>query len=108
MPRFAPRLAAFGLAFMLPLAAAAQEPGEWAHRAQLLEPNSEFAVAELDGRLYILGGYPASRETVTTVQIYDTATDTAPRSRTGRVTITANPPGRTTPNDPASIAPNAS
>ena len=55
--------------------ALAQEPGEWAHRAELLAPNSEFAVAELEGRLYILGGYPADRVTVTTVQIYDIASD---------------------------------
>jgi N-acetylneuraminic acid mutarotase len=41
-----------------------------------LAPNSEFAVAELDGRLYILGGYPADRVTVKTVQIYDIAADT--------------------------------
>jgi N-acetylneuraminic acid mutarotase len=49
--------------------------GTWERRADLLEPNSEFAVAELDGRLYVLGGYPASRTTVTTVQVYDIAAD---------------------------------
>ena len=47
-------------------------PGEWGMKAPLLEPNSEFAVAELDGRIYVLGGYPAGRVTVRTVQIYDT------------------------------------
>ena len=50
-------------------------PGAWGLRAELLEANSEFAVAELDGKLYILGGYPASRVTVRTVQVYDIATD---------------------------------
>lgn len=50
-------------------------PGEWGFRADLIEPNSEFALAHADGKLYVLGGYPASRETVTTVQIYDIATD---------------------------------
>jgi N-acetylneuraminic acid mutarotase len=40
-----------------------------------LEPNSELAVAELDGKIYLMGGYPASRQTVNTVQIYDAATD---------------------------------
>ncbi|MGV6871818.1 Kelch repeat-containing protein [Pseudochelatococcus sp. B33] len=69
------RRAMLTLACIIPFAAAAQEPGEWAHRAELLAPNSEFAVAELEGRLYILGGYPANRETVTTVQVYDTAAD---------------------------------
>ncbi|MDQ7842570.1 MAG: kelch-like protein [Armatimonadota bacterium] len=50
-------------------------PGEWGRRADLLEPNSEFALAELSGKLYVIGGYPASRETVRTVQIYDIARD---------------------------------
>lgn len=75
MPRSVPRLAGFALAFALPLGAAAQEPGNWAPRAGLLAPNSEFAVAEAGGKLYILGGYPANRETQTTVQVYDTAAD---------------------------------
>ena len=50
--------------------------GTWALRSEMLEPNSEFAVAEANGQLFILGGYPASRTTVTTVQIYDIAADT--------------------------------
>ena len=50
-------------------------PGAWGLRAELLEPNSEFAVADLDGKLYVLGGYPANRVTVRTVQVYDIATD---------------------------------
>jgi hypothetical protein len=40
---------------MLSAASLAQEPGEWEHRAELLAPNSEFAVAEPGGRLYVLG-----------------------------------------------------
>ena len=64
MTRFGRRLAAFALLGTISAATAAQEPGEWARR-----------VAELDGRLYILGGYPANRDTVTTVQVYDIATD---------------------------------
>lgn len=52
----------------------APEP-RWSTRAPLLEPNSEFAVAELDGKIYVLGGYPAGRITVTTVQVYDSHTD---------------------------------
>lgn len=76
MTRFARRLAVLALGLALLLPAQAQEPGEWAHRAELIAPNSEFAVAEAGGRLYILGGYPADRETVTTVQIYDVASDT--------------------------------
>jgi N-acetylneuraminic acid mutarotase len=43
----------------------------WETRAPLLEANSEMGVAELAGRIYVLGGYPSSRVTVTTVQVYD-------------------------------------
>ena len=49
--------------------------GQWALRAELIEPNSELAVAELNGKLYLLGGYPTSRQTARTVQIYDIASD---------------------------------
>jgi len=47
----------------------------WGTRASLIEANSEMAVAELAGKIYVLGGYPASRITVRTVQVYDAATD---------------------------------
>jgi N-acetylneuraminic acid mutarotase len=49
--------------------------GSWNRRADLLEANSEMAVALLDGKVFVLGGYPASRVTVPTVQVYDPATD---------------------------------
>jgi N-acetylneuraminic acid mutarotase len=47
----------------------------WELRAQLLEPNSELALAEANGKLYLLGGYPESRQTARTVQVYDIASD---------------------------------
>ncbi|HMP82830.1 MAG TPA: kelch repeat-containing protein [Verrucomicrobiota bacterium] len=47
----------------------------WATRANLLTNNSEMGVAELDGKIYVLGGYPPSRVTQRTVQVYDTQTD---------------------------------
>lgn len=75
MTHLARRFAALAVFCMLSAAALAQEPGQWTQRAELLAPNSEFAVAELNGRLYILGGYPASRVTVRTVQIYNIAAD---------------------------------
>jgi N-acetylneuraminic acid mutarotase len=50
-------------------------PGAWGFRANLLVPNSEFALAEANGKIYVLGGYPPSRETSRTVQIYDIASD---------------------------------
>jgi N-acetylneuraminic acid mutarotase len=72
--RILPCLALLGLA----PAAAAQEPapGEWGMRAPALEPLSELALAEANGKLYLMGGYPANRVTARTVQVYDIATDT--------------------------------
>ena len=41
----------------------------------MIEPNSELALTELNGKLYLLGGYPSGRQTVRTHQIYDIASD---------------------------------
>lgn len=64
---------------MLGAAASAQStgpaPGQWGNRANLLEANSEFATAELNGKIYVLGGYPSSRVTQRSVQVYDIARD---------------------------------
>ena len=49
--------------------------GEWGARAGLLVANSEFALAESNGRIYVMGGYPASRQSSRTVQVYDIASD---------------------------------
>jgi N-acetylneuraminic acid mutarotase len=50
-------------------------PGMYGTRAMLPTANSEMAVAETNGKIYVLGGYPSSGESVTTVQVYDVATD---------------------------------
>ena len=50
-------------------------PGQWGMRAELLEPLSELALAEANGRLYLMGGYPENRVTARTVQVYDIATN---------------------------------
>lgn len=50
-------------------------PGQWSLKAPLLEPNSEFTLASTGGKIYVLGGYPAGRVSVKTVQIYDIASD---------------------------------
>jgi N-acetylneuraminic acid mutarotase len=47
--------------------------GEWGQRAGLLVANSEFALAESNGKIYVMGGYPSSRVSSRTVQIYDIA-----------------------------------
>ncbi len=49
--------------------------GEWDARGRLLQANSEMAVGELDGKIYVLGGYPSTRQTQSTVQVYDPASD---------------------------------
>jgi N-acetylneuraminic acid mutarotase len=52
--------------------------GEWGMRAQLIDNNSEFALAEANGRIYVLGGYPPEtgpNRTKNTVQVYDIASD---------------------------------
>src|SRR5918996_3120675 len=71
--RIASCLALLGLAS----AATAQQPapGEWGMRAPVLEPLSELALAESNGKLYLMGGYPQNRVTARTVQIYDIASD---------------------------------
>jgi N-acetylneuraminic acid mutarotase len=47
----------------------------WGQRAPLPDANSEIAVAELEGKVYVVGGYPSTRRTVNTVQVYDSARD---------------------------------
>jgi hypothetical protein len=75
-PGFAPQLEFLNLAegtnthdLVLPPA------GQWGTRAALIEANSELALAEANGKLYLLGGYPESRVTARTVQVYDIASN---------------------------------
>lgn len=62
-----------------PLAAQTTPPEKpkpaWSNRAPLIEPNSEMAVARLDGRIYVVGGYPSTRVSVSTAQVYDIEAD---------------------------------
>lgn len=63
------------VAAMPPTAVGAQPPGSiWTVLSAAPEPYSEIAVAELDGKIYVIGGYPVTRRYVDTVQVYDTAT----------------------------------
>ena len=55
---------------------APEDRGEWGSRANLLTNNSEFALAEANGKLYVLGGYPPMQgpnRTSRAVQVYDIA-----------------------------------
>jgi len=51
------------------------EPSRWGRRADLLEANSEMSVAELNGQIYVLGGYPSTRISTNVVQVYDPVID---------------------------------
>ena len=53
----------------------AARDGAWSVKAPLPRTNSEFGVAEIDGKIYVMGGYPADRKTVAEVQVYDSKTD---------------------------------
>ena len=55
--------------------AQAQASEAWSERAPMLLPRSEASVAELNGRIYFIGGYPGTRLTSDSVQIYDPKTD---------------------------------
>ena len=52
------------------------DKGECGTRKNLLVANSEFALAQANGKIFVMGGYPFNRVTSRTVQIYDIATDT--------------------------------
>ena len=48
----------------------------WETRAKLPLANSEIAVAELNGSIYVVGGYPSTRVVATSVMVYDVGRDT--------------------------------
>jgi N-acetylneuraminic acid mutarotase len=65
-----------GLAAGLPAPAALAQSGDvWGERAPMLLPRSEASVAELNGKIYVIGGYPGTRVTSDSVQVYDPGTD---------------------------------
>lgn len=70
MPRLA--LALVVLPVLLPDLGAAQS---WKVRAPLQEARQEVAVAELDGGIYVIGGFRADGSVADTVEVYDTNTD---------------------------------
>lgn len=61
--------------YFSPIEAQTKPAMEWSKRAPLLAPNSEMAVAYLDGKIYVVGGYPSTRVSVDTVQVYDIKSD---------------------------------
>jgi len=49
--------------------------GGWGQRAAMVEPISEQAVVQLNAKIYAVAGITASGETVSLVQVYDSARD---------------------------------
>src|SRR5688572_29566072 len=49
--------------------------GPWSMLAPMLQPRSEMAVAEVGGKVYVIGGYPPGRIPSDVVQVYDPGTN---------------------------------
>jgi N-acetylneuraminic acid mutarotase len=60
-------------AAVVPDAAVPSQGGRWSTLAPLLQPRSEMAVAEVGGKVYVIGGYPPGRIPSDVVQVYDPA-----------------------------------
>ncbi len=54
--------------------AASSQGGPWSLLTPMLQPRSEMAVAELGGKMYVIGGYPPGRIPSNVVQVYDPTT----------------------------------
>jgi N-acetylneuraminic acid mutarotase len=57
------------------LSAAQSSEEPWQPATFMLQPRSESAVAQLDGRMYVIGGYPVGRIPSDVVQVWDAPTD---------------------------------
>jgi len=57
------------------LSAAPLAQGPWGPATFMLHERSESALVELDGRMYVLGGYPGDRIPSDVVQVWDSRTD---------------------------------
>jgi N-acetylneuraminic acid mutarotase len=58
-----------------PAAVRAQTQSSWVDLAPLQEARQEVAVAELDGRIYVVGGFRDGGGTVSTTEVYDPTTN---------------------------------
>jgi N-acetylneuraminic acid mutarotase len=93
--------------------------GSWSERAPMPIPRSETAIAELNGMIYVMGGYGGDRKNSDIVQVYDSRTDSwangpslpmpihhaMPAVVDGRLFLIGGEVGGTgTPNDPSTFA----
>src|SRR4051794_28266552 len=53
----------------------AGDSGPWAPATFMLDPRSEGGIAQLDSRMYVLGGSPLGRTPSDVVQVWDAASD---------------------------------
>ncbi len=68
-------LGAFTLIAGIATYAHQQELGTWESRAPLQVPRGEVAVAELSGRIYVIGGFDGDRRSSSVVEVYHPALD---------------------------------
>ncbi len=64
-----------GLMGLALASATAQAAAPWTDRAPLPEARQEVAVAALDGRVYVIGGFRGDASVADTVEVYDSASD---------------------------------
>jgi N-acetylneuraminic acid mutarotase len=65
----------FAALLLSAILAAPGQAGEWGRKADLPAAHSEFAVAELDGKIYVISGYEIGDVVAGAVHVYDNATD---------------------------------
>ena len=73
--RLRPTLYQAAVMLALCAAPAPAADGDWGRKAGLPAAHSEFAVAELDGKIYVIGGYAIGGAEPGSVHVYDPASD---------------------------------
>src|SRR3989344_6873804 len=51
------------------------ETGLWQARSSMPTPRVDAAAAELDGKIYVVGGFDGLGQTLSTVEVYDSTSD---------------------------------
>lgn len=69
------KLPVFATVWLLISMAQAQDTGRWLKRASLQIPRGEVAVAEVSGKIYVIGGFDGDRRSSDVIEVYDPLTD---------------------------------